>query len=241
MKDYEIEKKLKEIRDEVQTVNLTELARTVQRGPPNEVLATNNMDMTRSDFRSLTGSNCLNDKIIDEYLLLIKQRNEREESLPDIEVLTVFLYFKLDTFGLTEGLNQTENWVKDDLRKKESVLVSIHKRDHWSLVHIDIPAKTVYYLDSIVGSRKSSSAPGMMKKYMEEYYRRKGEEVKFKVKVREDIPLQRNGVDCGVFVCQYAERIARRAPMSFKQADMPKTRCKMLREIFQGKIGTTEP
>merc|ERR1712228_1002701 len=73
----------------------------------------------------------------------------------------------------------------------------------------------------------------------EEYYRRKGEEAVFKMKVREDIPLQRNGVDCGVFVCQYAERIARRASMSFGQADMPATRCKMMEEIFQGIISTS--
>ena len=221
--------------------NLKELEKKVERGCPNEILVKNNMGMTRTDLRALVGNNYLNDKIIDEYFLLIKQRNEREQTTADIEVCTVFLYHMLDKFGLEEGSNRTKNWIKSDLTKKDLILVPIHKLDHWSLVYIDNHFKTVYYLDSIIGSRKTSGAPGMMKKYIEEYYRRKGEEVTFKVKIRTDIPVQKNGVDCGVFVCQYAERVARRAPFSFKQADMPAFRSKMLEEIAQGKLSAFQP
>lgn len=33
----------------------------------------------------------------------------------------------------------------------------------------------------------------------------------------EDIPLQSNHYDCGVFTCKYAEFVCRRAPLTFNQ------------------------
>ena len=35
--------------------------------------------------------------------------------------------------------------------------------------------------------------------------------------VLQDIPKQRNGFDCGVFVCMYAEYVTRGAPLTFSQ------------------------
>ena len=60
--------------------------------------------------------------------------------------------------------------------------------------------RVVHYLDSINGSRYSSSAPGMIRRYMERLHRKGGEEVKYHVRIRKDPPLQENVVDCGVFV-----------------------------------------
>ena len=56
-----------------------------------------------------------------------------------------------------------------------------------------------------------------MKKYMEKYYKTKGKVTTFKITIREDIPCQTNGVDCGVFLCQYAERLVRKAQTSSKR------------------------
>jgi len=99
-------------------------------------------------------------------------------------------------------MKQTKNWFKEDLREKDLILCPIHRADHWSLVAIDTRTKTVNYLDSLQGSRNISPAPGIMKKFIEKYYRDKGETVKFKVKVRKDAPVQGNGFDCGVFTCK---------------------------------------
>ena len=55
---------------------------------------------------------------------------------------------------------------------------------------------------------------------MERYYKDRGEDVNFGDRVREDAPVQGNGVDCGVFVCQYAERIAKKIPLNFNQKDL---------------------
>jgi sentrin-specific protease 1 len=48
------------------------------------------------------------------------------------------------------------------------------------------------------------------------------------------VPQQRNGFDCGAFVCQTAEFWSRREILSFTQSDMPFLKQKMLREISTG-------
>jgi len=48
---------------------------------------------------------------------------------------------------------------------------------------------------------------------------------------RKDIPRQTNGCDCGVFLCTFAEYIAREAALDFDQLDMPHFRRKIAYEI----------
>jgi sentrin-specific protease 1 len=51
-----------------------------------------------------------------------------------------------------------------------------------------------------------------------------------------DCPQQKNGSDCGVFSCQFAEFISRDSPVSFEQQHMPYFRRKMIYEIATGKM-----
>ena len=74
---------------------------------------------------------------------------------------------------------------------------------------------------------------------MEEYYKQSGQIKSFHVKV-EEAPLQGNGVDCGVFVCQNAEKIARGALVTTKQEEMAEARKRMLVELITGAINYTQ-
>ena len=78
------------------------------------------------------------------------------------------------------------------LRKEDWVFCPIHRCDHWTLIAIEIATKTIHYLDSLVGPRNKSPAPGMFLKYMEAYYKDRGEEASFKVRIRRDAPRQLN-------------------------------------------------
>ena len=149
---------------------------------------------------------------------------------------TVFLYKQLDILGLDEGFKRTENWIKEDLRQKSIILFPIHKQHHWSLVVVRTKERVVHYLDSIFGSRQTSAAPRVIKRFMQKYHSTKGENVSYKVKIREDAPLQQNGMDCGVFLCQFAEKMARDGGLGMKERDMSETRKKMTEELLQGKI-----
>lgn len=51
------------------------------------------------------------------------------------------------------------------------------------------------------------------------------------MEVTGNIPVQMNGADCGVFICQYAEYWSRRAKMNFQEKDMTYFRKQMIYEI----------
>jgi sentrin-specific protease 1 len=51
-----------------------------------------------------------------------------------------------------------------------------------------------------------------------------------------DCPQQKNGSDCGVFSCQFAEFVSRDSSISFEQQHMPYIRRKMIYEIATGKL-----
>ena len=131
---------------------------------------------------------------------------------------------------------------REDLRMKELIFFPIHndRLFHWSLIVVETSTKVVYYFDSIPRERIYSTAPRIIKKYMEKYYENRGEKVFFKIKRREDAPCQENGYDCGVFVCQYAEKIARRSPLNFSQKDLnhplARARDRMIQELLEGRI-----
>ena len=56
-----------------------------------------------------------------------------------------------------------------------------------------------------------------------------------------DIPQQRNGCDCGVFTLKFADYVGRGAPMgAWAQADMPRFRVSVLRQLLALRIGLSE-
>ena len=211
-------------------------SKDINKGKGSEILAKNKLWLRRSDFRSLQGRNYLNDKIIDQYFNLVQERSETDESCK-VQVCSTFLYTKLQSLGLKEGMKDTKNWIKEDLRQYDLIFFPIHQRDHWSLIMVEIKTKTIHYLDSLGGSRQTSPAPRVMKEFMEKYYEEKGKEESFKIRIRNDAPTQENGVDCGVFICQYAERLSRKGAMNFRQKDLEGVREKMTIELMEGKIG----
>ena len=216
------------------------LIHNINTGPSNDILSKNNhLEMKRCDYRSLTGRNYLNDKVIDEYMFLIKERNQQEENLPDIGILSVHMFKLLDE-NFETGYERTRNWIKEDLTLKDMILVPIHRLSHWTLVAVDMKKLTISYYDSILGSRRTSNAPKIIKKHLEKYCREMGKEKSFTIKIKEDAPLQRDGVNCGVFVCQNAEKIARGVHVNTRQEDMNKARLTMMLEIFNGKLSAAE-
>ena len=52
----------------------------------------------------------------------------------------------------------------------------------------------------------------------------------------EEIPLQLNGSDCGVFTCKYADYIARDQPVAFSQQHMPTFRKRMVWEMLHSQL-----
>ena len=210
----------------------------IRRGPSEEKLNAW-LNLKRWDFRTLLDAEYINDEIINGYMRLVKERNEADPNLPAIGASTSFRYLAIQERGLKYALK----WCKEDFQGKELILFPIHNAQisHWSLVIVEISTKTVHYFNSIKRHRVHHRAPRDIKKYIEMYYADRGETVKFKLDRRRDAPEQGNGYDCGVFVCQYAERVARRSPLNFRQKDLDRVGARemIINELLEGRINPT--
>ena len=215
------------------------LVEEVNTGPPDDVISKHSIEMTRRDYRSLSGKNWINDKIIDEYFTLIKERNLKN-NLAKVTIFSTHAFTKLEQ-DFDDNFNLIANrWVNEDLTLQDKVLIPIFKEDHWSLVVVIIKDQRIDYYDSILGRRHTSSAPRIFRKFFNSYFEMKGKEGQFKSVVIDNAPIQRNGYDCGTFVCQNAEKAARGVFVNSKQEEMAKARRKMMKEIFQGELLTDE-
>ncbi|XP_039275968.1 uncharacterized protein LOC120349604 [Nilaparvata lugens] len=65
---------------------------------------------------------------------------------------------------------------------------------------------------------------------------REPERENWRMNTARNIPKQRNGNDCGVFVCMFADFLVRRAAINFEQADIPDLRRKIKMNILSSRI-----
>ena len=208
---------------------IEDLRTLVSKGDMNEVIVHGHLKVTRKDLFSVHGKEWLNDVVIEEYCQMIAKQN------PSIAVLTTYLYTKLTAEeGFEAGCKEAMNWVGEDLTKKELILIPVNYSSHWVLIKISNKEKLIYLYDSIIGTRKTSPVPAVIKKFIERYYEEKGNPQIFNIKKLHNIPTQNNALDCGVFLCMYAERIARNAWFDFHAKDIPKLRWKLIWEIKNG-------
>ncbi|KAF3845037.1 hypothetical protein F7725_008200 [Dissostichus mawsoni] len=105
---------------------------------------------------------------------------------------------------------------------------------------IDLKSKTVKSYDSM--GHRHDDICGLLLHYLKEEHKvKKGRELegtKWSVgSLRAtEIPQQKNGSDCGVFACKYADYIAKGSPLTFKQCHMPIFRKVMIWEILNQKL-----
>ena len=147
-----------------------------------------------------------------------------------MHVFNTFFYPKMEK----EGHSGVKRWTrKVDIFAVDIILLPIHLGMHWCMAAIDKRAKRIIYYDSLKGENTKCIA--LLRKYMNDESLDK-KKVAFDFDgwtdhIPKDIPEQMNGWDCGVFACTYAEYKSRDVGFTFKQADMPYFRGRMIDEI----------
>ena len=101
-----------------------------------------------------------------------------------------------------------------DLFAYKKVLVPINRdRTHWALAVIDVEARTVAFLDSLRG--RGGDVVEALCKYMSDEWADKHQgqplpgEPFTGAPAPPLLPIQRNGVDCGAFLCAFCELLVR--------------------------------
>ncbi|XP_051877737.1 sentrin-specific protease 2-like isoform X2 [Pristis pectinata] len=214
-----------------------EVRKALDYGEPDEVLSTGfKLKITRKDISTLCNYNWLNDEVINFYMCLIMERS-KEAYFPGVYAFNTFFYLKLHT----GGYQTVKQWTKGvDLFEKDLILVPVHLGVHWCLTVADLRKKIILYLDSM-GQWNDDVCWTLLQYLQEESRNKKGHQLDSSKWVlrsmrSHEVPQQLNGSDCGVFVCKYADYIARDEQITFTQHDIPYFRMKMVWEILHKKL-----
>lgn len=174
----------------------------------------------------------LNDEVINKYMDLIIERS------PDIVyAFNTFFYLALSDKGYPHVCRWTK---KVDIFTKKKIFIPIHleEENHWCLAYIDFEEKAIKYYDSL-GGRNFKCLKLLLQYLIMEHDDKKGKEFLpggWSLMNMKTCPKQLNDWDCGVFVCTFAEHLARGVPLDFSQKDMDKFRKQIVLEINKNKL-----
>ncbi|KAM6912845.1 sentrin-specific protease 2 [Xenentodon cancila] len=221
-----------------------DVSRALAQSDPNLVLsAAFKLRITQRDLVTLQEGSWLNDEVINFYLSLITERSSGEAGRLKVYTFSTFFFPKLRGGGSGQagGHAAVKRWTKAvDLFLFDLILVPLHLGVHWAMAVIDLKSKTVKSYDSM-GQRHDDICSLLLLYLKEEHKTKKGRELDGarwtvgSLKANE-VPQQKNGSDCGVFACKYADYIAKGKSLTFKQRHMPLFRKLMMWEILHQKL-----
>ncbi|PFH55028.1 hypothetical protein XA68_10964 [Ophiocordyceps unilateralis] len=227
-----------------------DLAHSTLRATASRTLAktSEGSDLRRHDFATVVPSTqWLNDEIINGSLLWMDKAINEAAGIEDVrrqtrKCLTLNSFFFKDL--LNKGPCGTERKLrrcgvnKNNFLDVETVLLPICDRSHWTMLVVRPGRRCVMHLDSL-NSQGSSAFTTLTLLWLKEVLQEKFVASEWTV-VKEQIPVQMNGHDCGVFAITNAICLALGlSPVhSYTAADMPMQRiriaCMLLNGGFSG-------
>jgi hypothetical protein len=188
------------------------------------------------DLRTIVGTNYLNDNVINYYLSLILAK---AKVTLDVDAFALSTYFYS---SMVRGTINMDSWTSGiDIFIKDYVLFPVHtgSGDHWCIAVFDVRKHTLNVYDSIPNEGRKFDILHHVRAYIREEHKSK-HGLPYPYALNEDsvpdVPLQTNGFDCGVFVCQYVKAIVRGVRFNFRSKDMQIIRRTMVWEIALGSI-----
>ena len=187
----------------------------------------------------------MQDETINFYLALLQAQNAAARARavdaagggvpPRVHILPTHLYSKLTERGEYQ-YKRVARWTENpqvDLFAMELVLVPIHIGWHWTLgvAYMQTNTARIEYYDSrhITGTSGTDQIEILRRYLVDEALDKKPGEPDIATKwahaalvpKRRTVPQQRNGVDCGVFMCMFCTYLAQQRAIDFTRADMP--------------------
>jgi Ulp1 family protease len=165
----------------------------------------------RADLACLSGHEWINDQVLNSYISLVAS-----ESNANIGHTNSFFFKKLERDGC-EAAAPWHGIKNQPLNTYSLFLVPVCWGVHWVLAVFDFVEGQLAILDSL--HRELRAIAERLNGFLEWQI---GSPLPV---VFPEVPEQRNGYDCGVFVMEFARRIFAGEPLdSFSQADIPRMR-----------------
>lgn len=200
-----------------------------------------NIEITGEILRCLRPCAWLNDEVINLYLELLKEREKRNpKQFLKCHFFNTFFYKKLIGGGSRNDFKSVRRWTTQRklgycLIECDKIFVPIHKEAHWCLAVINKKDEKFQYLDSLRGGDRQVMK--VLAKYIvDEVNDKTGKEMdvsSWKQEFVEDLPEQKNGYDCGVFMIKYADFYSRDVGLCFDQEHMEYFRQRTAKEILR--------
>ncbi|AQK91532.1 SUMO protease isoform 1 [Zea mays] len=197
-----------------------------------------NIVITREILQCLNNQEWLNDEVINLYLDLLKERELREpRKFLKCHFFNTFFYKKLISSGY--DYKAVRRWTTKrrlgySLIDCDKIFVPIHKEVHWCLAVINIRDKKFQYLDSLGGM--DTRVLRILAKYIVDEVKDKSDQqidaLSWKQESVENLPLQENGWDCGMFMLKYIDFYSRDMDLIFGQKQMHYFRRRTAKEIL---------
>lgn len=192
-----------------------------------------------SDMNTLKEGIWIDDEVINMYMNLLIDRGT-QPGYPEVYAYNTFFYSEKLIIG---GHFSVRRWTRHvDIFAKEFLVIPIMlDRNHWALVIININKKEIIFYDSLYKCKETCiNTINNLKDYLKkEYLYKKQKHLNFDDWIcgaADNIPLQKNGIDCGVFLCVYAEYVTANKTFNFSQNDMTYFRKKIFKDIIKKRI-----
>ncbi|XP_053402900.1 sentrin-specific protease 1-like [Mercenaria mercenaria] len=126
-------------------------------GNPDQVLVDKfHLQITKGDIARLSGSNWLNDVVINFYMNLLMERGE-QEGCSKVYAFNTYFYPKM----MSGGHSAVKTWTRRvDVLAVDYILIPVHLGKHWCLAVINFKKKDIQYYDSLGGINQNAYVVG---------------------------------------------------------------------------------
>jgi Ulp1 family protease len=174
----------------------------------------------KRDLACLSGREWINDEVLNSYISLVTCECDY-----NIGYTNSFFYKKLERDGC-EAAAPWHGIKNQPISRYETFLVPICKGIHWIMAVFDFVEGQLAILDSLHGQHEDVAGK------LNEFLAWQGGEML--PVIHPEVPTQRNGDDCGVFVMAFAKCLCAGESLdSFGQRDIPRIRAEIRRRLVE--------
>lgn len=172
-------------------------------------------------------------KIVNFYCKLLIARNMDSKCV----ILNSFFFTKLRDNSMDQPLKHIDKDNKG-IDSLDLIVFPLHEKYHWCLVVIYIKKKEIIFYDSflIFDSNRLKKCFSLLTNFFSLKYGENFIAHEWTIHYAEDIPEQKNGYDCGVFMLQFAKYLTAGKTIDFTQQDIPNLRQEIMEEVKNKKI-----
>lgn len=216
--------------------------RELCKGDPDEILTPAQLSspLARKILRVLPDKEWLGDEIINNYMELINQRDlALHDGKRTIYALSCYFFNLLSVNGY--DYQRVRKWPRRagvDVFLLEKIILPINvDNKHWILAVVNLKRSRFECFDSLGG--RHPNVPSRLRRWLkEESLDKRGVELSLDgwQDHQGSCPQQKNDIDCGVFVCRFAECAAFDGGFDFSQKDISNLRFLMALQLVNAQL-----